>query len=412
MAAVVAVAADYWPLSWVSPRHAHAFLMLLLLPLLHAATAMTIAEVVCGRRSCTVVTSHHWALLTLIAVLPVAALLFTFQCVGFWYANNSLSVYGLRVWFHWLGVALGLVVMGVAAVVARVGRDRLLRDSMAWVGGVGGVLAVTGWAFATAFGLADHAGSGMRLLSVGVDLSGFLPILITHLAATVSFATAFVSSEHERTRLQIRVGVVVSAAIGCALVVTAPWWLPVEVFPAYKLDTHELSGGFVPARWSIVCVFAWFSLGVVAAFFSGVRARTAALVLAVVAANSLQVVWAGHREPWVLRGLLYENGVDVETVRAFRRSPVGLAEDGRPVGARLFERQCAVCHARRGPFADWRKRLFSDGDETRERLEELRDADRLGHRFRGVMPPLIGSDEEIDAFAAWIHGGSSWAINP
>ena len=58
------------------------------------------------------------------------------------------------------------------------------------------------------------------------------------------------------------------------------------------------------------------------------------------------------------------------------------------------------------PFATWR-RSICDTIELRKRLEALREADRLGHPDRDVMPPLIGSDREIDALTAWIREGSS-----
>jgi hypothetical protein len=37
-------------------------------------------------------------------------------------------------------------------------------------------------------------------------------------------------------------------------------------------------------------------------------------------------------------------------------------------------------------------------------LQQLGEADQYGSPYRGIMPPLVGSERELDALARWICG--------
>ncbi len=400
--------ADLWPIAWLSPRHAYAILTLMLLPLLQGATASALVACCARRFGGSAAPSRAWSSLALAAVLPLAVLLFAVRWFGFSQAAVAVDA---AVWPAWVGFALGLLGLGVAA-----GVDHRKPDSTraSAVGAAGGMLAITCWALGLAFALTPQAWLASPSLRLAVQPPAFAPILAVHFASTLSFmaAIAIVSPVRGPSASLLRAVAAVSAGLGCVLVVAAPWWLPAETLPSVSRDVFEQGGQAQAARWTVVTLAAWFSLGLVGTFVSGSHVRNVALALVIVVTLGSQAVWASYRGPWAVRGWLYENGTDQDAVRLERRSPLQPVADVRPLGARLFDRQCAACHARQGPLADWLPRLSSDPESIRERLEELREADRPGHRYREVMPPLIGSDDEVDALSGWVRGGSSWGTSP
>jgi hypothetical protein len=109
--------------------------------------------------------------------------------------------------------------------------------------------------------------------------------------------------------------------------------------------------------------------------------------------------------PWSVPGLLYANGTSIEQVRTARRSPyfnVDLQHSREWTGSRMFELQCRSCHDASDPF---RRSLRDRGfPHTRALLERLRDADQWGSDYRNVMPPLVGSDAEVDSLSRWLCG--------
>ncbi len=398
--------ADLWPIPWLSPRHALAIVSLLLLPLLQGTTAAALAACCARRLGCSVATSRAWSSLTLTAVLPLAVLLFAVRWFGFSHAALTVEV---AAWPAWTGFALGLLLLGVASGVGH-RRPDCIRASAA--GAVGGTLAITCWALGLAFALTPDAWLASPSLRLAIQPPAFAPILTVHVVSTLSFLVAIVSPTRNESALLARAAAAACAGLGCVLIVATPWWLPAETLPSFARDALEQGGHAQATRWAIVALSAWFSLGLVSTLASGALGRNVALVLVVVVTVASQAVWAGYRGPWAVRGWLYENGTDQDAVRMERRSPLRPHADGRPLGARLFDRQCATCHARQGPLADWYPRLSSSTETIRERLEELREADRPGHRYRDVMPPLIGSDDEVDALSEWVRSGASWGTSP
>jgi mono/diheme cytochrome c family protein len=398
--------ADLWPIPWLSPRHALAIVSLLLLPLLQGTTAAALAACCARRFGWSAATSRAWSSLTLTAVLPLAVLLFAVRWFGFSHAAVAVDA---AAWPAWMGFALGLLLLGVASGVSHRRPDCIPASA---AGAVGGTLAITCWALGLAFALTPDAWLASPSLRLAIQPPAFAPILTVHVMSTLSFLVAIVSPTHDESASLLRAVAAACAGLGCVLIVTIPWWLPPETLPSFARDALEQGGLAHTTRWAVVTLSAWFSLGLVSTLASGALGRNVALVLIVVVTVASQAVWGGYRGPWAVRGWLYENGTDQDAVRVERRSPLRPRADGRPLGARLFDRQCATCHARQGPLADWYPRLSSSTETIRERLEEIREADRPGHRYRDVMPPLIGSDEEVDALSEWVRGGPSWATSP
>ncbi len=105
--------------------------------------------------------------------------------------------------------------------------------------------------------------------------------------------------------------------------------------------------------------------------------------------------------PWSVPGVVFANGTQAERVRLARRSarletPSGVADD--TVGGAMFSVQCRACHAP----VELRAKLGDRGfPATRAFLEGLREADQVGNVWRGVMPPLVGNDREVESLARW-----------
>ena len=129
------------------------------------------------------------------------------------------------------------------------------------------------------------------------------------------------------------------------------------------------------------------------------------LAVAVIAASAWLQARSTAVRPWAIPGRVYANGTSLETVRTRRRSPVldtTLRHSSEWIGTEMFGRQCRTCHEASGAF---RAALQDRGfPETRALLERLRDADQYAAQYRDVMPPLVGSDPEVDALARWLCG--------
>ena len=133
-------------------------------------------------------------------------------------------------------------------------------------------------------------------------------------------------------------------------------------------------------------------------------APAGAAALCVIALFCFEQARATSIRPWALPGILYANGTTVERAQLQRRSARLDASSGASrdaVGEAMFRVQCSTCHDAGRSRARSADRGFP---ETRTLLERLREADQLGSPWRGVMPPVVGSDDEIDSLARWICG--------
>jgi cytochrome bd ubiquinol oxidase subunit I len=126
--------------------------------------------------------------------------------------------------------------------------------------------------------------------------------------------------------------------------------------------------------------------------------------------------WAREllRKPYVAYGYMYANGILVEDVPRINRqgffSSARWAPQSRPVdgignaeGEMMFRYQCMSCHARVG-YRGMRKLLGERDEESiRGFLETLRETDPQKNPYSGIMPPLLGHDDEVAALARYLE---------
>ncbi|MCA9435337.1 MAG: cytochrome ubiquinol oxidase subunit I [Candidatus Omnitrophica bacterium] len=131
------------------------------------------------------------------------------------------------------------------------------------------------------------------------------------------------------------------------------------------------------------------------------------LSIAIIATVSMEFVREGVRKPYVIYNLLYSNGLTKEEVPRANNEGVlanapwkriGFDEntaDPEALGEKMYEIQCSSCHVVNG-FND--VVLLIDGwsdDLLWYNLERL-------HELKPFMPPLVGTDKERKALAAYL----------
>lgn len=145
------------------------------------------------------------------------------------------------------------------------------------------------------------------------------------------------------------------------------------------------------------------------------------LLLAFGATAGGEFVREGSRKPYSIRGVLYSSGIRPEEVPTLRETG-SVASDPFPLtgrermpteqlqlGAKVFRRQCAVCHTLSGsnPVAH----LTATWNEEQMRMNVA----RLQHT-KPFMPPFAGTPRELEAlvqYIRWSHRGqpSDWPVS-
>lgn len=145
---------------------------------------------------------------------------------------------------------------------------------------------------------------------------------------------------------------------------------------------------------------------------------TLLLMLAFGATAGGEFVREGARKPFTIRQVLYSNSITPEEVARLRE--VGcLADDPYPIrdaeaypndqlrtGARVFRRQCAVCHTVEGANAVVHLTGSWDIDQMRMNIAKLQQT-------KPFMPPFAGTAQELESlvqFILWSGAGrpASW----
>jgi mono/diheme cytochrome c family protein len=141
---------------------------------------------------------------------------------------------------------------------------------------------------------------------------------------------------------------------------------------------------------------------------------TLLLMLAFGATAGGEFVREGARKPFTIRQVLYSNSIRPEDVERLRE--VGcLADDPYPIrdagaypdeqlreGARVFRRQCAVCHTVKGANAVVHLTGSWDIDQMRMNIAKLQHT-------KPFMPPFAGTAAELESlvqFILWSSAGS------
>ena len=401
-----AVEAGAWPIPWISPLHLITLLTLVWFPTLQGVTGMLIVGLL-APGSAKRATPCRWCRIVLSAVLPMSALGLALR----WLAMPSTSITLER--FAWPGfafLAMGLVAMGLAAGVCHWrGREPSAPRQVPWktVAALGGMVAIAGWAFISVARIDPGPRIEPGLEPFAVRPVALIVVLTLLAAPTVGLGAAVHMVANADRRGAARLAAVIAAATGGVALLMTAWALAPKALPDAAMQVAEPAApGPAPVvRWTIVALGSCGGLALAAHFTSGSTGVRTILLLAALAAVSMQATLESHRGPWNLRGIQYESGLSAAYVHTHRRSPL-VPSQGKVDGREVFDSQCGVCHARAGPLVGWKSRLNGDVGQIPTWMESLRDADRLGHPYRGTMPPLVGSDREVEALSEWTRRAS------
>ena len=137
------------------------------------------------------------------------------------------------------------------------------------------------------------------------------------------------------------------------------------------------------------------------------------MLLAFGATAGGEFVREGSRKPYTVRHVLFSNGIRPEEVAELRIRgcvtndpyPViheqTLPNDMVTVGARVFRRQCAVCHTMEGSNAVAHLTASWDADQMRMNIAKLQQT-------KPFMPPFAGTATELESliqYILWVHDG-------
>jgi len=200
------------------------------------------------------------------------------------------------------------------------------------------------------------------------------------------------------------------------------WWL-VQV-PAAARDL-ALPAGSLLRQTVGIGVGALGSLALVLALFGfllpravGLAPAILALALAATFFGSYERVREGIRKPFVIGQYMYSNGIRLDEVDRLNRqgvlgkiawAGVGLAAGPTSKGEQIFRGQCQMCHSLDGYLAIRPLVAGQDAEGLAAVLEALRDG-------RPGMPPIVGTEEEVKALAAYLAAlggtGRQAALSP
>ena len=141
-----------------------------------------------------------------------------------------------------------------------------------------------------------------------------------------------------------------------------------------------------------------------------INGATATLLvsLAFLATAGGEFVREGSRKPYTIREYLYSNSITEDEVARLRE--VGcLADDPYPLrqtaafpneltemGARVFRRQCSICHSAEGANSVVHLTETWSPDQLRMNIAKLQ-------RTKPFMPPFAGTPQELEALIQWLQ---------
>lgn len=197
------------------------------------------------------------------------------------------------------------------------------------------------------------------------------------------------------------------AGVAVALLGSA-WWaqsLPAEagalVFPADGLLRPTYLVGLVALALLTVLLV---GVGFLAPRAFGVAAGILAIVLTGTYFGAYERVREGARKPYVIHGYMYSNGVRLDEVDRLNRDGIlskarwagaGVAAGRTAVGRQVFRVQCQMCHSLDGYLAIRPLVAGQDAEGLTAFLEALRGG-------RPGMPPIVGTEKEIEGLAAYL----------
>jgi cytochrome c553 len=188
------------------------------------------------------------------------------------------------------------------------------------------------------------------------------------------------------------------------------WWL--ARIPAGARDL-TLPAGSLLRQTLVLGAGSLGLLAVVLVLFGLLRPRSAGLAPAILALalaaaffGSYERVREGSRKPFVIREYMYSNGIRVDEVDRLNQQGIlskiawagaGVAPGPAAKGEQIFRGQCQICHSLDGYLAIRPLVAGQDAEGMTAFLEALRGG-------RPGMPPVVGTEEEIRALAAYLAG--------
>ncbi|MCA9799163.1 MAG: cytochrome ubiquinol oxidase subunit I [Cyanobacteria bacterium HKST-UBA04] len=125
------------------------------------------------------------------------------------------------------------------------------------------------------------------------------------------------------------------------------------------------------------------------------------------------------RKPYVIYGYMYSNGIVKDKVPELNK--VGYLKSSKwvhdgmtpvEIGESMFKSQCLMCHTRHGYRS--MERLLGERDEQSITafLQMLQMTDKEKNPYVGIMPPLVGTPDEVAALATYLSALTGTAANP
>jgi cytochrome d ubiquinol oxidase subunit I len=116
------------------------------------------------------------------------------------------------------------------------------------------------------------------------------------------------------------------------------------------------------------------------------------------------------RKPYVIYGYMYSNGLIKEQVAELNQKGFTLNAKWVPkhlsqqqLGQKMFQYQCASCHTQHG-YRSMHKLLGERDEEAITAfLQILRKTSPKENPYTGIMPPVIGTDEELKALSRYLY---------
>jgi cytochrome c553 len=136
----------------------------------------------------------------------------------------------------------------------------------------------------------------------------------------------------------------------------------------------------------------------------GVTTGILAIILTGTYFGAYERVREGARKPYVIHGYMYSNGVRADEVERLNREGIlskarwagaGIPAGPTFLGHQVFRAQCQMCHSLDGYLAIRPLVAGQDAEGLTAFLEGLRGG-------RPGMPPIVGTEKEIDGLAAYL----------
>ena len=318
-------APELWPIPWLSPSHALFWLTLLLIPTFHGLTGYLIFGLATGTRA-TSSASLRWDRVVLVAILPLALAWMATRWMG---TPRVALVLEQTLWPAFAGLAVGIVILGAAAIVQAKRSAPSL--SLCACAATGGTLLITCWALVQSFQIDPGAWLETRTLRLAVQPPALALVLPLHLASTCTLgATLALLSGTQHQRLA-RTVAALAAACACVIIVSMPWWLPPQAMSetAHRLSERGASGPAWTTRFSVVALAAFASLALSVNLLRNASRARSPLLLAVLAACASLALVDAHRGPFSVRGWCYEKRARGRASPHFSTSPFAWKREER-----------------------------------------------------------------------------------